>query len=66
MACKEQSIDPPRCGDPSRTAKQGFRRYDGHEYNTATPWGQEDHSLAESNFLSTSLTTLTATSCISY
>ena len=21
MACKEQSIDPPRCGDPSRTAK---------------------------------------------
>ena len=23
------------------------------------PWGQEDHSLAESNFLSTSLTMLT-------
>ena len=21
MACKEQSIDPPRCGDPSRNAK---------------------------------------------
>ena len=42
------------------TPRQGFRRYDGHEYKTATPWGQEDHSLSESNFLSTSLTTLTA------
>ena len=42
------------------TPRQGFRRYDGHEYKTATPWGEEDHSLAESNFLSTSLTALTA------
>ena len=44
------------------TPRQGIHRYDGHEYKTATPWGQEDHSLAESNFLSTSLTTLTAIS----
>ena len=39
LSSQQQSIDPPRCGDPSRTAKPlqdkdslFLCKYDGHEY----------------------------------